>query len=76
MRVLNHKERTRTFSSDSGCDVVYDSLDLHSSSLENTVRTWEAKLGEVVRQEVKRAKDITDWATEAVKIFETGVFIV
>lgn len=71
MRVLNLKERTRTFSSDSGCDVVYDSLDLHSSSLENTVRTWEAKLGEVVRQEVKRAKDITDWATEAVKIFET-----
>eukprot|EP00092_Neocalanus_flemingeri_P001664 GFUD01001775.1.p1 GENE.GFUD01001775.1~~GFUD01001775.1.p1 ORF type:complete len:778 (+),score=227.17 GFUD01001775.1:185-2518(+) len=60
-------ERNRTFSSDSGCDVQCDSLDIHSNSLESLVRSWEGRLGEVVRQEVKRAGEITGWATKALK---------
>ena len=60
-------ERTRTFSSDSGCDVLFDSLDLHSHSLESTVKAWQVRLGEVVKQEVNRAEEITQWATEALR---------
>ena len=63
------EERTRNISSDSGCDIVCDSLDLHSNHLESTWRTWQVRLEEVVKQEVKRAEEITDWAEEAVKVF-------
>ena len=56
-------ERTRTFSSDSGCDVHLDPLDHHASSLEITVKVWQARLAVVVKQEVNRAEEVTHWAT-------------
>ena len=58
-------ERTRTFSSDSGCDVHLEPLDLNSTSLENSVKRWQARLVKVVQQETTRAEEITQWATAA-----------
>ena len=65
-------ERTRTFSSDSGCDVHLDPLDHHASSLEITVKVWQARLAVVVKQEVNRAEEVTHWATEAIRHCNQG----
>ena len=65
-------ERTRTISSDSGCDVHLDPLDHHFSSLESTVKVWQARLLEVVKQEVNRAEDVTQWAIEALRHCNRG----
>ena len=65
-------ERTRTISSDSGCDVHLDPLDLRFSSLESTVKVWQARLEEVVKQEVNRAEEVTHWATEALRHCNLG----
>ena len=65
-------ERTRTISSDSGCDVHLDPIDHHFSSLESTVKVWQARLVEVVKQEVNRAEEVTHWATEALRHCNQG----
>ena len=65
-------ERTRTFSSDSGCDKHLDTLDHPSSSLDSTVKVWQARLVSVVKQEVNRANEVADWATEAVRHCNQG----
>jgi len=57
--------RTRTCSSDSGCDVLCDSPDFSSTIMEDSIRTWEARLDGVVKQEVERAREVTTWAKEA-----------
>ena len=64
--------RTSTFSSDSGCAVHLDPLDHHFSSLESTVKVWQARLVEVVKQEVNRADEVTHWATEALSHCNQG----
>ena len=65
-------ERTRTVSSDSGCDVHLDPLDHQFNSLESTVKVWQARLLEVVKQEVNRADEVTHWATEALSHCNQG----
>jgi len=67
-------ERTRTFSADSGCDVHLEPLDLHSTSLENSVKRWQARLVKVVQQETTRAEEITQWATAALNNCEEDDF--
>ena len=69
---LNHLpklrlNRTRTWSADSGCDVLADSPDLSSTLMEDAIHTWEIRLEGVVRQEVERAKEVTEWAKEALR---------
>jgi len=69
---LNHLpklrlNRTRTWSADSGCDVLADSPDLSSTIMEDAIHTWEIRLEGVVRQEVERAKEVTEWAKEALR---------
>eukprot|EP00092_Neocalanus_flemingeri_P084798 GFUD01106575.1.p1 GENE.GFUD01106575.1~~GFUD01106575.1.p1 ORF type:complete len:750 (-),score=216.39 GFUD01106575.1:1605-3854(-) len=59
--------RTRTCSSDSGCDVFCDSPDLSSTIMEDSVQTWEVRLDGVVKQEVERAREVTTWAKEALR---------
>ena len=59
--------RTRTCSSDSGCDVVCDSPDLTATIMEDCIQTWEVRLEGVVRQEVERAREVTNWAKEALR---------
>jgi len=59
--------RTRTCSSDSGCDVVCDSPDLTAAIMEDCIQTWEVRLEGVVGQEVERAKEVTNWAKEALR---------
>merc|ERR1711872_148695 len=60
-------ERTRTLSSDSGCDVLLEPLGLYSYNLEIIVKRWQARLVKVVQQETNRAEKVTQWATEALK---------
>ena len=60
-------KRTRTCSSDSGCDVLCDSPDLSSTIMEDAIHTWEIRLDGVVKQEVKRAREVTSWAKEALR---------
>jgi len=60
-------KRTRTCSSDSGCDVFCDSPDMSSSMMEDAVHSWETRLDDVVRQEVERAREVTNWAKEALR---------
>jgi len=59
--------RTRTCSSDSGCDVVCDSPDLTAAIMEDCIQTWEVRLEGVVGQEMERAKEVTNWAKEALR---------
>jgi len=59
--------RTRTCSSDSGCDVGFDSPDLTATIMEDCIQTWEVRLEGVVRQEVERAREVTNWAKEALR---------
>ena len=60
-------KRTRTSSSDSGCDVLCDSPDLSSTIMEDVIHTWEIRLDGVVKQEVERAREVTSWAEEALR---------
>ena len=60
-------KRTRTCSSDSGCDVLCDSPDLSSTIMEDAIHTWEIRLDGVVKQEVERAREVTSWAKEALR---------
>ena len=64
--------RTRTFFSDSGCGVHFDPLDHQFSSLDSTVKVWQARLVEVVKQEANRAEEVTHWATEAFRHCNQG----
>jgi len=59
--------RIRTCSSDSGCDMVTDSPDLNYTIMEDAVQTWASRLEGVVRQEVDRCREVTDWAREAMR---------
>jgi hypothetical protein len=65
-------ERKRTGSSDSGCDLQLDALDHHFSSLESTVKVWQARLVKMVKQEVNSAEEVTYWATEALRQCHQG----
>jgi len=60
-------QRTRTCSSDSGCDVVCDSPDLTATIMEDCIQTWEVRLEGVVGQEMERAREVTNWAKEALR---------
>jgi hypothetical protein len=61
------QKRTRTCSSDSGCDVLCDSPDLSTTVMEDAIHTWEIRLDGVVKQEVERAREVTSWAKEALR---------
>ena len=65
-------KRTRTCSSDSGCDVFCDSPDLSSTMMDDALHTWEIRLDGVVRQEVERAREVTTWAKEALRQVSEG----
>jgi len=65
-------ERTRTFSSDSGCDVQLAPLKCRSTTLETIVKAWKARLVKVVEQEANRAEEITQFATEALRLCDKG----
>ena len=81
-------KRTRTCSSDSGCDVVRhcldcppqqcsvalqgDTPDLSYTIMEDAVESWAGRLGRVVRQEEQRARGITQWAREALRHAGSG----
>ena len=65
-------ERTRTLSSDSGCDVLLEPLGLYSHNLEIIVKRWQTRLVKVVQQETNRAEKVTQWATEALKNCDEG----
>ena len=65
-------QRTRTCSSDSGCDVVCDSPDLSTTMIEEAVIAWQSRMEDVVRQEVERAKEITARAKEDLRQLEKG----
>jgi len=60
-------KRTRTCSSDSGCDVLCDSPDLSSTIMEDAIHTWEIRMQGVVKQEAERAREVTNWAKEAIR---------
>ena len=68
-------KRTRTCSSDSGCDVLCDSPDLSSTIMEDAIHTWEIRLDGVVKQEVERAREVTSWAKEALRQSTEGTVI-
>ena len=65
-------ERTRTFSSDSGCDVQLAPLKCCSTTLETIVKAWKARMVKVVDQEANRAEEITQFATEALRLCDKG----
>jgi len=60
-------KRTRTCSSDSGCDVLCESPDLSSTIMEDAIHTWEIRMQGVVKQEAERAREVTNWAKEALR---------
>merc|ERR1719186_2518962 len=35
--------------------------------MEDSIQTWEARLDGVVKQEVERAREVTNWAKEALR---------
>jgi len=47
--------------------MVTDSPDLNYTILEDAVQTWASRLEGVVRQEVDRCREVTDWAREALR---------
>ena len=65
-------KRTRTCSSDSGCDVFCDSPDMSSTMMEDAVHSWETRLYDVVMQEVEKARGVTNWAKEALRHASEG----
>ena len=58
--ILTRRERLRTCSSDSGCDVHLEPLDVHSTSLEDSVKRWQARLERVVQRASKLGTDIEE----------------
>ena len=46
---------------------VTDSPDLNYTIMEDAVQTWASRLEGVVRQEVDRCREVTDWAREAMR---------
>jgi len=65
-------KRTRTCSSDSGCDVLCESPDLSSTIMEDAIHTWEIRMQGVVKQEAERAREVTNWAKEALRDASDG----
>jgi len=66
---LKLRPRTRTCSTDSGCEPGSESpCDL----LEDTFTSWTGRLEGVLGQEVARARELTSWAKEALRQHETG----
>merc|ERR1712112_75852 len=65
----NTGQRTRTSSSDSGCEVGVESP---SDLLEDILTSWTARLEGVLNQEVARARELTVWAKEALRLNESG----
>lgn len=59
--------RTRTWSSDSGCDLHCDSPNLTSILMEDALNNWTFRLEEIVRQKVEKVKDLTTQAKESLK---------
>jgi len=66
---LKLRQRTRTSSSDSGCEVGVESP---SDLLEDILASWTGRLEGVFGQEVARARELTVWAKEALRLNETG----
>merc|ERR1712126_696594 len=66
---LKLRQRTRTSSSDSGCEVGVESP---SDLLEDILTSWTARLEGVLGQEVARARELTVWAKEALRLNESG----
>merc|ERR1711970_636915 len=60
-------KRTRTCSSDSGCDVLCESPDLSCTIMEDATHTWEIRIQGVVKQEAERVREVTNWAKEALR---------
>jgi len=60
-------KRTRTCSSDSGCDVLCESPDLSCTIMEDAIQTWEIRMQGVVKQEAERAREVTNWAKDALR---------
>merc|ERR1711962_1336547 len=61
---LKLRQRTRTCSSDSGCEVGCESP---TDLLEDTLASWTGRLEGVLGQEVARARELTAWAKEALR---------
>jgi len=66
---LKLRQRVRTCSSDSGCEVGCESP---NDLLEDTLASWTGRLEGVLGQEVARARELTAWAKEALRQTETG----
>jgi len=49
-------ERLRTASSDSGCDVLCDSLDIHDTPRHTTIKYCESRLQEIIKINLKQAQ--------------------
>ena len=61
------QKRTRTWSSDSGCDVACEYSDMLSCDMDDSIQSWSSMLDRVVRQEVEKAREVTIWAKEELK---------
>jgi len=62
--------RTRTQSSDSGCDMSIELSEACLNSeikLDEVVCCWTSRVEGVLRQEEERAREVTSWAKEALK---------
>ena len=58
------QKRIRTWSSDSGCDVECNYTDIAASIMDESIQSWTNMLKKVVRQEVSKAKEITNRVKE------------
>ena len=65
-------KRIRTWSSDSGCDVACNYTDMAERMMDGSIESWSSMLEKVVRQEVVKAKVITNWAKEEIEHCWTG----
>ena len=64
------QKRIRTWSSDSGCDVEY--TDIAANIMDESIQSWTSMLEKVVRQEVAKAKEITNWTKDEIEYSWTG----
>ena len=62
-----NQKRIRTWSSDSGCDVECNYTDMAASIMDESIQSWTRMLEKVVRQEVAKAKEITNWTKEDIE---------
>jgi len=60
--------RSRTWSSDSGCEVGCDHTRLITNTMDESIQSWADMLEKVVSLEVSKAKEIISWA----KYYEGG----